>query len=377
VLRAVLTRGEEALARTPTLLEVLREAGVVDAGGAGLVELMRGVVAGVTGESLPEPVPLQELGVEAIHRELSEFRYCTAFVIEGEALDRDELEAVLERLGDSLLVVGDESALKVHVHTDDPGAALSLATARGWLAGVEIADMHAQTVERERRLESAHAPSPANVSDVVAVVAGEGNRRQYLALGAAVIIEGGQSMNPSTSAIVEAVQAARAPEVIVLPNNGNVVSTAEQAAKLADKPVHVVPSRSMQAGLAALLTFDASRPAGENVAAMRAAAASIATAAVTTASRDVELDGRRVRAGEYLGLVEDEPLLGGQDFDEVAAAVVERLLDGSHDTVVLLTGEDAPSLEGVVSELERRHPQVELDVQPGGQPHYHLLISAE
>src|SRR5262245_13144909 len=249
LLRAVLSRGEDALARTPTLLDVLRDAGVVDAGGAGLVELMRGVVAEVTGEALPAPAPTRELGVEAIHRELSEFRYCTAFVVEGEHLDRDELEAALERLGDSLLVVGDESALKVHVHTDDPGAALSLATGRGSLAGVEIADMHAQTAERERRLEAAHEASAANVSDVVAVVAGAGNREQYLFLGAAVVVEGGQSMNPSTADIVEAVESTGAPEVIVLPNNGNVISSAEQAAELASKPVHVVPSRSIQGGL--------------------------------------------------------------------------------------------------------------------------------
>jgi DAK2 domain fusion protein YloV len=377
LLRAVLARGEQALARTPTLLDVLRDAGVIDAGGAGLVELMRGVVAEVTGEALPAPAPTPELGLDAIHRELSEFRYCTAFVVEGNRLDRDELEAALEPLGDSLLVVGDESALKVHVHTDDPGAALGLGTARGSLAGVEIADMHAQTAERERRLQAVRAASAANVSDVVAVVAGAGNRQQYKALGASVIVEGGQSMNPSTADIVEAVESASAPEVIVLPNNGNVVSSAEQAAELASKPVHVVPSRSIQAGLAALLAFDPSRPAGENAVAMREAVMGVATAAVTTASRDVELNGRRVEAGEYLGLLDEEPLLGGDSFDEVAAAVVDRLLDGSYDTLVLLTGEDAPPVDGVVAEVQRRHPEVELDVQAGGQPHYHLLISAE
>ena len=155
LLRAVLARGEAALARTTELLDVLREAGVVDAGGAGLVEIMRGIVAAMTGEELALPDAAPELGLEAIHRELSEFRYCTAFLVEGSGLDAVSLEHELEALGDSLLVVGDESALKIHVHTDDPGAALSLGTARGTISGVEIADMHVQTAERDERLTAA------------------------------------------------------------------------------------------------------------------------------------------------------------------------------------------------------------------------------
>ncbi|HEU0303689.1 MAG TPA: DAK2 domain-containing protein [Gaiellaceae bacterium] len=378
LLRRVLARGEDALARTPELLDVLREANVVDAGGAGLVEIVRGVVAHVTGEELPPPSSIPELGVEAVHRELSELRYCTAFLVEGDALDATALERELDALGDSLLVVGDEHALKVHVHTDDPGAALSLATARGAISAVEIADMHTQTVEREERLASvADEPLAGRLSDVVAVVAGSGNRQLYESLGAAWIVEGGQSMNPSAADILEAIDASPAAEVVVLPNNGNVIMSAEQAASLARKPARIVPTRSIQAGLSALLVYDPDVPAADNEAAMREAISSVATAAVTTASRDVDLDGRSIRQGQYLGLLEDEPLVGGESFAEVAEAVIEALLSTPHDTMTVLTGADAPEIGKLVDEVAARHPEIELDVQAGGQPHYQLLIAAE
>jgi len=377
LLRAVLARGEDALARTPQMLDVLREAGVVDAGGAGLVELVRGLAAAVAGEPLPEPPPREELGLEAVHQELSRYRYCTVFVVEGEGLDARALERELERLGDSLLIVGDASALKVHVHTDDPGAALSLGTALGLIDGVEIANMHAQTAERERRLLQAVPTPPAGRTGVVAVVAGEGNRRLYESLGAASIVEGGRSMNPSTEEILAAIERTREPEAIVLPNNPNVIMSAEQAAALAGKPARVVPTRSIQSGLAAMVAFEGSRSAGENEAAMLEAIGAVATGAVTRASRDVELNSLRVRRGDYLGLLEGEPVAGGASFDEVAAAVVERLLSEPREVLTLLTGEDEPPLERLLSLVEERHPEVELEVQPGGQPHYHLLISAE
>jgi len=378
LLRGVLARGEAALARTPQLLDVLREAGVVDAGGAGLVELVRGLVAAVTGEELAEPGPVAELRLEAIHRELSRFRYCTAFLVEGQGIAVESLERELEALGDSLLVVGDESALKVHVHTDDPGAALSLGTARGAISGVEIADMHTQTTQREERLAaSVTAATSQRISDVVAVVAGTGNRRLYESLGAAHIVEGGQSMNPSTAEILDAIEGTEAPEVVVLPNNGNVIMSAEQAATLAGKPARVVPTRSIQAGLSALLVFDPAVAADDNDEAMREAIGAVATAAVTTASRDVELNGLKIREGEYLGLLEEEPLVGGESFDQVAGEVIEALLSSAHDTMTVLTGADAPEIDDLLQAVAVRHPDIELDVRPGGQPHYHLLIAAE
>jgi DAK2 domain fusion protein YloV len=379
--KALVARGEAALARTPEQLAVLKEAGVVDAGGAGLLEIVRGVAAAVAGEPVPE-APAEEAleaGLDAVHQELSEYRYCTVFVVEGEGLDLDEVEAELAQLGDSLLVVGDASALKVHVHTDEPGAALAVATSRGVVEGVEIANMHKQTEERSERLLAGAVPDLGHTLEtgIVAVVPGAGNRRLFESYGAARVIEGGQTMNPSTADILAAIEATPATEVLVLPNNSNVVLSAEQAAKLATKRVRVVPSRSVQAGLAAIVRYLPSLTADENEAAMLEALEQVATGEVTIASRDVLLDGVTVRKGAYLGLAEGQAVASSADFEQVACAVVERLLADGAEVLTLLTGADEPELDGIVQALRERHPAVEFDVQPGGQPHYPLLLAAE
>jgi uncharacterized protein len=375
-------RGEDALARTPEQLQVLKDAGVVDAGGAGLVELVRGVAAAVTGEPIPEPQPIEEhLSHDAIHQELSKFRYCTVFLIEGEDLDRDALEGELEKLGDSLLVVGDPSAIKVHVHTDDPGAALSVGTKVGTIDRIEIANMHEQTQQREERLLSLVPDAAPAKSGVVAVVAGEGNRKLFESLAAQVgpisIVEGGQTMNPSTADLLRAVQSIDADEAIILPNNSNIVLAAEHAAANADRTVEVVPATSIPAGLAAMVAYDGSRTAAENAKEMREAIEAIATGEVTIASRDVQMNGIPITKGEWLGLAEGDPVAGGPDFDDVTYAVVERLLSEPRDLLTLLVGRDGAELQGVLDRIAKAHPDVEVDVQEGGQPHYHLLLSAE
>jgi DAK2 domain fusion protein YloV len=375
LLHMLVERGERAVELTQQQLDVLRDAGVVDAGGAGLLEIVRGVAATVAGEPIPEaPVAAERLGMEAVHQELSRFRYCTVFVVEGEGLDREALEAQLDRFGDSLLVVGDATALKVHVHTDDPGAALSLGTSIGTIDRVEIANMHEQTAAREERLLQA---VPDLATGVVAVVAGAGNRRLFESLGPVEIVEGGQTMNPSTADLLAAVEALPAAEVILLPNNSNVILSAEQAASLSEKSVEVVPAASIPAGLAAMVAFDVTQSAQENAAAMREAIDAVATGEVTIASRDAELNGFSVHKGSWLGLAEGEPVAEGQSFDEVAEAVVERLLAEPRGVVTLLKGADEPELDDLVARIAARHPDVELDVQAGGQPHYPLLISAE
>jgi uncharacterized protein len=371
-------RGEEAVARTPEQLAVLREAGVVDAGGAGLLELVRGLASAVSGEPLPEaPLAQEELGVEAIHQELSRFRYCTTFVVEGADLDADAIEHELEQLGDSLLVVGDREALRVHVHTDEPGRALNVGTAKGVIDRVEIANMHEQTVQREERLLEAVPDAPPAHSAVVAVVAGEGNRMLFESLGAAKIVEGGQTMNPSTAELAEAVAAADADEVILLPNNSNVILSAEQAADLADKPVTVVPTDSIPAGLAAMVSFLPERSAEESAAEMSQVLESLVTGEVTIASRDAELNGVSVAKGRWLGLVGGEAVAVGDDFAEVAERVTEALLAEPRMLLTLITGAEAPELDGLLDRIRERHPELELDVQAGGQPHYPLLLSAE
>ena len=375
-------RGEDAVARTPEQLQVLRDAGVVDAGGAGLLELVRGVAAVVTGEPIPAPQPIaQHLSFDAIHQELSRYTYCTVFLIEGKDLGREALESELEQLGDSLLVVGDESAIKVHVHTDDPGAALSIGTRSGTIDRIEIANMHEQTHEREERLLAAVPDAPRARSGVVAVVAGDGNRILFESLAQAVgpleLVEGGQTMNPSTADLLRAVQSLDAEEGIILPNNSNIVLAAEHAAAHADRKVEVVHADSIPAGLAAMVAFDGSRTAAENAEAMREAAASVVTGEVTIASRDVQMNGIPIRKGDWLGLASGEPVAGGSDFDDVTYAVVAQLLQEPHELLTILVGEDKAPLDGLLGRIADTHPGVEVDVQEGGQPHYHLLLSAE
>jgi fatty acid kinase len=384
LLRRVVERGERAVEGTPELLGVLKQAGVVDAGGAGLLEIVRGVAAGVTGEPLPvAPVEGEHLRLYAIHQELSRYRYCTTFVVEGEDLDAASLEQELAALGDSMLVVGDSSALKVHIHTDEPGAALALATSVGVIEGVEVANMHRQTLAREARLAAsptaggAFASLPTLETGLVVVAPGSGNRRLFERAGATSVIEGGQTMNPSTADLLDAIEATPATEVLVLPNNRNVILSAEQAVEHATKRARVVPTTSVPAGLAAALRFIPSFDADTNEASMREALESVATGEVARASRDVELDGVTVRKGAWLGLANGAAASSGDDFEQVAEAVIESLLDGERETLTLLTGADEPELEGLLERVRERHPDVEVEVHAGGQPHYPLLLSAE
>ena len=376
-LAAIVARGDETVTATQAMLPILTEAGVVDAGAAGLVEIVRGIEAALGGRALPEPVEHDgDLGFAAIHQELSRYRYCTVFVVEGEDLDADALEAELEQIGDSLLVVGDRTALKVHVHTDDPGRALSLGTARGAIEGIEIANMHAQSHQREERLLHAVPESERAVCALVVVTAGGGNRALAESFGA-VVVDGGSTMNPSTSDLLDAIERSNAAEAVVLPNNGNVIMAAEQAAANAGRVVRVVPTRSIQAGLAALVSFDPTASADANAAAMQETLDGVVTGAVTIASRDVRLDGIAVEAGKWLGLAEGEAVAGGETFDDTARAVLASLLSEPRGVLTLLAGEDAPALDRLIAQVRATHPDLELDVHDGGQPHYPLLLAAE
>ena len=367
LLARLVAEGDKAVLATQEQLAVLRDAGVVDAGAAGLMEVVRGIASHLSGEPLPEAPAEERAGLESAHQELSRFRYCTVFVVEGEDLDASGLEGELEQLGDSLLVVGDRTALKVHVHTDDPGRALQLATVQGVLEGVEVSNMHRQTVEREVRVLERDGGTT-----VVAVSVGAGNRALFESLGAAVV-DGGETMNPSTESLLAAIEAAPG-EVVVLPNNPNVFMAADQAASLATKPVHVVRSTSIPAGLAALVAHDARRPAEEDAAELADALDGVAVGAVTIASRAV---AGLAEPGDYLGLLEREPVAGGKALAPVAEQVIEALLEQPRDVLTVLTGSDQQELDGLLETIASRWPDLELDVHEGGQPHYRLLLSAE
>ncbi len=373
-------RGDDAVRRTPEMLDKLRESGVVDAGGAGLVELLRGVLHGLTGEPLPAPPEVtEELSEESIHHEESEFRFCTVFLVEGKELDLDALHARLDPLGDSLLVTGDESIAKVHVHTDEPESALAIGRAVGLVADerVEIGDMRSQAAERERWLAQLHAAAQASPSEVglVAVAQGPGNREILRSEGAAIVIEGGQTMNPSVGQILEAITAVNAEHVIVLPNNPNVRFAAENAASESTKDVRVIATDSVPEGIAGAFAFDASLPADENEAAMREAIEAVTAAEITRASRDATVDGITATEGDFLAILDGQAFSADESLWVVLDALLDRFARDGLTYVQLIRGEDAPTDEELRERLTERG--IEADVSWGGQPHYPLLLSAE
>jgi DAK2 domain fusion protein YloV len=372
-LAEIVAHGEKALAETTDQLDILKQAGVVDAGGAGVLEIMRGIAAHVRGEPLPEPEAVTGgIPLEAVHLELSRYRYCTSFFVEGAQVDPEELERELTKLGDSLLVVGGPGAVKVHVHTDDPGAAIALATGRGVIGQVDIENMHAQVAGRTERLER-----EAGVTGTVAVVLGEGNRRLFESLGAATV-DGGETMNPSTADLLAAVEALPEPGVVLLPNSENVILAAEQAAEQSAKDVRVVPTRSLQSGLGALIAFDAAHTLEENVAEMGEAAAAVRAGSVAHASRSAKIGDVDVEEGEFLGLVEGEPVTSGNVLEPVALDILARLVGEGADVLTVLVGDGASGAEeAVVEAIRTAHPGVEVEVHEGGQPHYPLLFAVE
>jgi DAK2 domain fusion protein YloV len=377
LLDEVLAEADETVRRTQQMLPVLREAGVVDAGAAGLVEFARGAVAGLRGDRDPavmSPALDAPITIDLAHAGHSRFRYCTTFVVEGELVERERLEALLDPLGDSLLVVGESPTYKVHVHTDDPGAALSLGVAMGTIDRVEIANMHDQSERRTLRLLAAAEPSGEPSSGLVAVVAGAGNQAAFAA-GGAITVAGGQSMNPSTQELAEAIAAAPGEGVVVLPNNGNVILAAEHAAALAERPVRVVPTRSIAAGLHAAACFDSEAPAERNADVMLDALEVHASGELTQAVRDATVDGVSVLSGWYLGLMDGRLVEAGPDAAEVASALAGRMAGGGRLTVI--RGEtDAFAVEPWIASLRERHPDADVSVMAGGQPLYPLLLSS-
>ena len=376
--------GKEAVERTPEQLEALSRAGVVDAGGYGLLVLFEGVteaafaaqasrrvvVRTVVGEGPGRHIP----GIPDDPDEVSAFRYCTSFLITGEALDRADLERFVAGQGDSWLVVGDPSMLKVHVHTDHPGTVLGYASAHGEVDAVEVNDMYEQTRARSQRLAAQREGTA-----VVAVAAGDGNRELFVELGCAVVVDGGQSMNPSTAQIVAAIEETGALEVIVLPNNKNIVLTAEQAAAICECPVEVVATRSMPAGLAAMVAFDPAAASAVNAAAMDDVVHGVRSAEITFAVRDSEIDGIPVRQGEVIGLVDGALLASGDDLGKVFGAILTEFARGEAEVVTVLTSLDGTTLS--MAELQavagEALPEADIEFHEGGQPLYPILVGAE
>jgi dihydroxyacetone kinase-like predicted kinase len=369
VLEQALDAGQDSLKRGQDLLAVLREAGVVDAGGYGLTIMFAGVIAALRGA---DPPPLEHHAPARVthpQHESSTYRFCTNFAVEGEDLEPSDWIHALERLGDSVLVVGERTTLKVHVHTDDPEAALAMFREAGTVVShLDVADMYEQVRERSVRLAG-----PVRRCTALAVVNSDGMRELFEGLGA-VALDGGPTLNPSTYELLAGIHEVPAEEVVVLPNSPNVVMAAERAAELSDKDVRVVPSRSMQAGLAAAVALDPDRPCSANAAAMEEALAHVRTGSVTGAARDDVLEATpRFRIGDAVGFV-DEELVAWGDVAETLEAVLAEL-SREAELVTLFEGDGAPLAGDQVAGLAP--DGVELEFERGGQPAYWWLIAAE
>ncbi|ADB52120.1 DAK2 domain-containing protein [Conexibacter woesei] len=380
VLERALDAGQQSVARGPDLLPILREAGVVDAGGYGLTVLFAGVVAALRGSEPPELAHHEAARVTRPQHESSTYRYCTNFAVIGSGLDARAFVGALEALGDSVLVVGDAKTLKVHVHTDDPDAATGVFAAAGEISHLDVADMHAQVEERAERIASASASvetspaaAPAARCGVLAVASGTGIQRLYEGLGVHVL-DGGATLNPSTYDLLAGIHAVGADEVVVLPNSANVFMAAERAAELSEKRAVVVRSRSQQAGLAAAVALDPQRDAAANAAAMDAALARVRTGAIAPAARD-DASGR-FHAGEAVGFLGDELVAWG-DPAETLRQVLAGLASGA-ELITCLSGAGAPLADPEVEALAARTGDgIELELAAGGQAAYWWLLSAE
>jgi uncharacterized protein len=375
VIERALEAGQESVKRGPDLLPVLREAGVVDAGGYGLTVLLAGIVGALRGS---EPVALEHHAAARIthpQHASTTYRYCTNFAVTGSALDQRAFVRALEEIGDSVLVVGDQTTLKIHVHTDDPDAATALFADAGAVSHIDIADMTEQVRERDARLVGVSdsgglGAAAGSVCGALAVVTGDGFAGLFHGLGVAVL-DGGPTLNPSTYDLLAAIHGIAADEVIVLPNSSNVVMAAERAAELSDRTVRVVPSRSLQAGLAAAVALDPARTADENADAMDDVLAAVRTGAVAPAARD-DVQGR-FREGDAIGFVEEELVAWGAP-EKTLANVLDRLAENA-ELITCLRGAQAPLSDATVQRLA--DGDVELELSRGGQESYWWLLSAE
>jgi DAK2 domain fusion protein YloV len=365
VLEHALEAGEASVTRGPELLPILREAGVVDAGGYGLTIIFAGMIAALRGA---DPPPLQHHAPARIthpQHQSSTYRYCTNFAVEGKGLDAGPWIEKLEKLGDSVLVVGDRQTLKVHVHTNEPERATELFAGAGAVSRLDVADMHEQMGQRTERLAEA-----VQTCGVLAVLSGDGMRDLFEGLGAHVL-DGGPTLNPSTYELLAGIHGVPAEQVVVLPNSPNVRMAAERAAELSEKVVRVVATRSMQAGLAAAVALDPNRGALGNAARMEAILVNVRTGGVTEAARD-DTQGR-FRRGDTVGFIDEQLVAWGDPQETLEIVLVE--LGREAELLTVIEGDGAPLKGEAVQKLAPNGAEIELS--RGGQPAWWWLVSAE
>ena len=375
VLDAALEGARVALANTPNQLETLRQAGVVDSGGQGVVVVLQGLLAAAQGSSRDlELVQVATPVVADSADELEAFGYCTNFLITGAGIPFEQVRAAIAAMGQSAVIVGDDEHIKVHLHTENPGKALDLAVRYGSLSQIKIDNMDSQVLERPR-----HATQASSGIAVLTVASGAGIAKAFRSVGVASVIDGGQTMNPSIEELLRAVDSAPGQEVILLPNNSNLLMAAQQVPALASRTVRVVPTRSIAQGLAAVSAFRAGRPIDEAVAAMDRAAQRIRSVEISRADKDATVNGLTVRRGQYVGIVDDRLDVASDDLFETAIASIGKAVVPESELVTIFIGDavDDTTAERLKQRLTTDLAHVDVELVEGGQPHYQFVIAVE
>jgi DAK2 domain fusion protein YloV len=373
-----------AQASTPDLLPILKEAGVTDSGGQGLLYIMEGWLRFLTQQ--PINFDPSENIVPELHSQLGvdrkEYGYDVQFLISGENLDLSEIRQKINALGWSTVVVGDAQLVKVHIHADDPGLPLSYGASLGSLSDVVVEDLSEQAKNFVYQHSVTAGPvvsSPASAIATVAIVPGEGLTDIFQSLGVTRVVSGGQSMNPSVKDVLQAVEEIDADQILILPNNSNIMLMAEQIQRLATRPVHVVSSNTIPQGVAALLAFNLNLDAADNAARMSAAAEQVVTIEITQAVRKISYNGLRVESGAVIGLLDGNLVSTGEDSNIVALEVLARLNIDDFEIITIYYGssEEPERASGLAQLIETSYPNLEVELYSGGQPHYTYIISAE
>ncbi|MHB1355928.1 MAG: DAK2 domain-containing protein [Anaerolineae bacterium] len=380
---AAFEESQRSLARTPSLLPVLADAGVVDAGGQGLTTLLEGMVRHVQGEVVLEASQASaQIGHAQV--EQGDYNYDTQFIVQGHDLDIEAMRTRISSFGDSVLVVGDEQTVKVHVHSDHPGMVLDYGITLGQLSAIIIENMQQQfeefTANQVDPLRPvAHPSSLMGEIGVVAIASGAGLKSVFESLGVGVVVPGGQTMNPSTQDLLNAIECLPQKTVIVLPNNSNIILTAEQARAISSRHVVVLPTRTVPQGIAALLTFNYQANLEENTKAMAEASQRVQTAEITRAVRSVQVNGLCVSEGQIIGLLNDQLVTAGEEVTVVVTEMFDRFQADDYEIVTIYYGDGVSAQEA--SELadftRQRYPKLDVEVLDGGQAHYCYIISVE
>jgi len=385
VLEVTVASAAESVARTPTLLKVLKDAGVVDAGGQGLYTVMEGALRYLKGETelmrlrkpqiivsdLPYTAPTPQADVDEVP-----YGYCTEFLLKGEKLEPEIIRKRLEKKGESLIVVGDDSAVRIHIHTLTPGNIIQFATKLGTMHQVSIRNMDEQ---HQDFLEMQKDRLPVTDTAVIAIASGEGLIDVFGSLGVAKVVPGGQTMNPSTKDILHAVETALSDKVIILPNNKNIIASANQVQELTEKQIKVVPTKTIPQGVVALLAFDYEADFNANASIMEKALSSVKTIEITRAVRATKINGMKIKKKQPIGLLDGELIAVGNTDQEVIDQLLSGLSLEKAEVVTVYYGSDIEEAEAEqISEgISEKHTGLQVEVIRGGQPHYHYIISVE